>query len=94
MNKVKILAAGCIAAAMLIGPAIAQEATQEPGAMGYTYPDSHYLTGGYGHKFSPRPGFYFRHQPYGPSAMIDVPAASVYGYYGYGPEPSVTWEGP
>jgi len=86
------LAAGFVATAMLISPAMAQEATQEPGAMGYNYPDSNYLTGGYGHKFSPRPGFYYRHQPYGPGAMIDAPVVGTYGYYG--PEASVTWYGP
>jgi len=32
------LAAGFVATAMLISPAVAQEATQEPGAMGYNYP--------------------------------------------------------
>ena len=86
------LAAGFVATAMLISPAMAQEATQEPGAVGYNYPDSHYLTGGYGHRFAPGPGFYFRHQYPGPSAMIDVPVAGAYGYYG--PEASVTWYGP
>jgi len=63
MTTFKILSAGCIAAAMLIAPAMAQEATQEPGAMGFNYPDSRYLTGGYGHKFTPGPRFYYRHQP-------------------------------
>jgi len=48
MTTFKILSAGCIAAAMLIAPAMAQEATQEPGAMGFNYPDSRYLTGGMG----------------------------------------------
>lgn len=92
MTTFKILSAGCIAAAMLIAPAMAQEATQEPGAMGFNYPDSRYLTGGYGHKFTPGPRFYYRHQPYGPDAMIDAPVIGTYGYY-YG-EPSVSWFGP
>ena len=92
MTTFKILSAGCIAATMLIAPAMAQEATQEPGAMGFNYPDSRYLTGGYGHKFAPGPRFYYRHQPYGPDAMIDAPVIGTYGYY-YG-EPSVSWYGP
>jgi hypothetical protein len=29
-------------------PAMSQEATQEPGMIGYTYPNSDYLLGGYG----------------------------------------------
>ena len=86
------LSAGFVAAAMLISPAIAQEATQEPGAVGFNYPDSHYLTGGYGHRFAPGPFFYHRHQYPGPGAMIDVPVVGTYGYYG--PEASVTWYGP
>jgi hypothetical protein len=91
MTKSTILSAGLIAAATLVTPVMAQEATQEPGAMGFSYPDSRYLTGGYGHRFAPGPGFYYRHQYPGPSAMIDAP---VIGTYAYGPEPSVTWYGP
>jgi hypothetical protein len=70
MTKFNILHAGLIAAAMLVTPAMAQEATQEPGAMGQHYPDADYLTGGYGFRATPRPGYYFRRDHYG---------------YGYGP---------
>ncbi len=92
MSRMKLLAAGLVAAAALTAaPAMAQEATQEPGMMGFNYPDSHYLTGGYGHTMSPRPGFYFRHQYPGPSAMIDVPVPVYpYGYVGPG---DATWIG-
>ena len=84
----RILSAGFIAAtAMVETPAMAgMEATQEPGVTGFYYPDSHYLTGGYGHSFRPGPGFYWRHQGVGPGALVDSPA--VHGYYGegyYGP---------
>jgi len=76
MTKLNILHAGFIAAAMLITPAMAQEATQEPGAMGQHYPNSDYLTGGYGARATPRPGYYFRRDHYGYG----------YGYgYRYGP---------
>ena len=74
MTRLKLVCAGFLAAASLVGaPVMAQEATQEPGVVGKNYPDSHYLRGGYGHSFSPRPGFYFRHQYPGPNAMIDMP---------------------
>jgi hypothetical protein len=70
MTNLNILGAGFIAAAMLVTPAMAQEATQEPGAMGQHYPDADYLTGGYGSRATPRPGYYYRRNYYG---------------YGYGP---------
>jgi hypothetical protein len=77
----KTLAAGFVAAtAMLATPAMAgMEATQEPGVVGFNYPDSHYMTGGYGSRFSPGPRFYYRHGGVGPGALVDSPA-----YYGYG----------
>jgi hypothetical protein len=79
----KILSAGFIAAAaMAATPAMAGwEATQEPGVVAFNYPDSHYNTGGYGHTFSPGPGFYYRHQAVGPGALVERPVP-VYGYYG------------
>ena len=36
----KTLSAGLIAAAALVTPALAQEATQEPGVFGFNYPDT------------------------------------------------------
>jgi hypothetical protein len=93
MTRLKIACAGFLAAASLFAaPAVAQEATQEPGVVGKNYPDSNYLRGGYGHHFSPRPGFYFRHQYPGPSVMIDMPQG-MYGYY-VGPETGPVWYGP
>jgi hypothetical protein len=75
MTKLNILYAGFIATAMMATPVMAQQATQEPGAMGQQYPDSDYLTGGYGSRATPRPGYYYRRD-------------HGYGYgqgYGYGP---------
>jgi hypothetical protein len=81
--KPTLLAAGIVAAMMVASPVLAQEATQEPGAMGFYYPDSNYLLGGYGHRASPRPGYYFR-----PHAMGEQGALPTYRravpYYGYG----------
>ena len=48
MMKPALLGAAAMLAAAVATPAMAQEATQEPGMIGYTYPNSHYLTGGYG----------------------------------------------
>jgi hypothetical protein len=62
MTKATFLFAGLIAAAALTTPVLAQEATQEPGVMGYNYPNSRYLTGGYGARFTPGPGYYYRNQ--------------------------------
>ena len=59
MTKMKLLSAGLLSFAMLATPAMAQEATQEPGVMGYNYPNSAYLRGGYGHSFKPRPSDYY-----------------------------------
>ena len=81
MTKLNILHASFVATAMLMTPAVAQEATQEPGAMGQHYPEVDYLTGGYGSQGSPGPGYYFwRHHrgyAYGPPVYAYGPP--VYG---------------
>lgn len=82
--KITLLSAGFVAATMMLAtPVLAQEATQEPGAMGFYYPDSNYLLGGYGYHSSPRPGYYFR-----PHAMGEQGALPSYRpvvpYYGHG----------
>jgi hypothetical protein len=80
MTKLTILHAGFVAAAMLITPAMAQEATQEPGAMGQHYPEVDYLTGGYGSRGTPGPGYYFwrnhRGYAYGPPVYGPVGLAA------------------
>ena len=48
MTKLKLLGAAAVLSMAFAAPAMAQEATQEPGAIGFNYPNSHYLTGGYG----------------------------------------------
>jgi hypothetical protein len=86
--KTMILSAGIIVATMAATPVLAQEATQEPGAMGFFYPESHYLTGGHGSHASPRPGYYYRPHAIGEQGALPAgaPAVSYYGYgYGYGP---------
>jgi hypothetical protein len=91
-TRFKIVSAALISAAALITPAIAQEATQEPGVFGFYYPDTRYMTGGYGVRATPRPGYYYRRDYYGPRyggpAVVVVPGpvimapADAYAYYG------------
>jgi hypothetical protein len=93
MQKTRVIGAGLIAAAALMTPAIttpamAQAATQEPGSMAQFYPDSDYLTGGYGVRGTPGPEFYYRHG-YAPGAATEIPygvgvmvvPSEGYGYY-------------
>jgi len=47
MMKLKLIAAAAVLSAACAVPAMAQEATQEPGMIGLNYPNSHYMTGGY-----------------------------------------------
>jgi hypothetical protein len=75
MTSVKLLGAAAILAMGLATPAMAQEATQEPGMIGFAYPNSNYLRGGYGVR-TPSPydrsyyheGYYGPHVYYGPRA--------------------------
>jgi hypothetical protein len=78
MTKLKLLAAATFIPAVIAGPAMAQEATQEPGLLGFYYPHVDYLTGGYGVHQPPR----YRSGPYGAYAYSPVlyrPAIYRYG---------------
>ena len=70
MMKLTMLGAAAILATALATPAMSQEATQEPGMIGFNYPNSNYLRGGYGVRLPSR----HDHSYYGPRA-----------YYGPGP---------
>ena len=60
MMNCKKLSLGLVAATMLVAtPVVAQEVNQEPGALGFNYPNSNYLTGGYGARATPGPGYYY-----------------------------------
>jgi hypothetical protein len=48
MMKLKLIGAAVVLSAACAAPVMAQEATQEPGSIGFNYPNSHYMTGGYG----------------------------------------------
>ena len=78
MKKLALLGAAAALSTVLATPLMAQEATQEPGMIGFTYPNSHYLTGGYGVHTPYNSGRYprmpyYRHVYYAP------------GYYEPGP---------
>jgi hypothetical protein len=49
--------------------------------MAFNYPDSHYMTGGYGVHASPRPGYYYRHRLVGPGTALPFGPAytTIYG---------------
>lgn len=79
MTKLKCLGAVAVLSAALATPALAQEATQEPGMIGFNYPNSHYLTGGYGVHTPYNTGRY-PHMPYGGYVAYDVaPAGATIG---------------
>jgi len=99
MTKSRILSAAFVAVA-LVTPVMAQEATQEPGQMARYYPNVDYLTGGYGHRMTPGPRYYYRYRHYGlgtpdigiVGGIVAAPpiVAAPYGYGSYayygGPE--------
>jgi hypothetical protein len=67
MTKLKLLGAAAILATALATPAMSQEATQEPGMIGFSYPNSNYLRGGYGVRTpSPYDYSYYHEGYYGP----------------------------
>ena len=94
MKKLIQLGAAAIVSTALATPLMAQEATQEPGMIGFNYPNSNYLTGGYGVRLPPNSGRYPR-MFYAPRVYVEgpvgLPAAVVGGaiavapFGGYGP---------
>ena len=87
MTKMKLVAAGLLSVTLLATPAMAQEATQEPGVMGFNYPNTAYLKGGYGHRFTPRPRDYYAGRTFQEPGL---PTAS----YGYAVGPYGSYDGP
>ena len=87
MTKMKLVAAGLLSVTLLATPAMAQEATQEPGVMGFNDPNTAYLKGGYGHRFTPRPRDYYAGRTYPEPGL---PTAS----YGYAVGPYGSYDGP
>jgi hypothetical protein len=92
MTKLKLLGAAAVLSTALATPLMAQESTQEPGMIGFNYPNSHYLTGGYGVRTPYNTGRYPR-MPYGgyvavepgPVGVAVGPVGVVVGPGPYGP---------
>ena len=99
MTKLKLLGAAAVLCTALATPVMAQEVVQEPGMTGFNYPNSHYLTGGYGQRTpwnrdrTPRMpyGGYVAYDAApgvvvgGPVGVIVAPVRSPYDAYGYDP---------
>jgi hypothetical protein len=84
MTNFKKLSLGLVAATMLATPAMAQVVYQEPGVMGY-YPNSAYVTGGYGVRVAPGPGYYYGSR-FHPAPRVGAFATAPWSddsYYGY-----------
>ena len=79
MMKLTMLGAAAILATALATPAMSQEATQEPGMIGFNYPNSDYLRGGYGVRLPSRYDYSY-YGYYGPRAYYGPRV-----YYGPGP---------
>src|SRR5580693_10656555 len=60
LSTLKLLGAAAVLSTALASPVLAQEATQEPGMIGFNYPNSNYLTGGYGVRLPYNTGRYPR----------------------------------
>jgi hypothetical protein len=84
MRKFALFGAAAILATTLATPLIAQEATQEPGMIGFNYPNSRYMTGGYGVRTPYNSGRYPR--MFAAPRVIEYDAPGVYvGPAGVGP---------
>jgi hypothetical protein len=100
MTKLKLLGAAAVLSTAVAIPLAtevkAQEATQEPGVIGFNYPNSRYLTGGYGVRTPYNTGRYPRMPRYGyvyaPAPVVDVPAAVVGGAIGIAAAPFMPYD--
>jgi hypothetical protein len=59
MMSCKKLSLGLVTATMLATPVMAQGVYREPGVTGFHYPNSRYITSGYGVRAAPGPGYYY-----------------------------------
>jgi hypothetical protein len=82
MTKLALLGAAAAVSAVLATPAMAQEATQEPGMIGFNYPNSRYLTGGYGVRTPYNTGRYPRMPYYRHVYYVPGPVGVVGGAVG------------
>jgi hypothetical protein len=78
MTKLKLLGAAALLSTALATPLMAQEAIQEPGMTGFNYPNSNYITGGYGTRTPYNTDRYPR-MPYGGYVYAPAPAGVAIG---------------
>jgi len=101
MMGLKLMSAAVILSGVVATSAMAQDATQEPGALGQAHPFVDYLTGGYGVRGTSRGQYGGYDGDYGPGYVAVVPGAAIvtapivtapgaYAYYSGGCEPG-TW---
>src|SRR5258708_22263685 len=89
MTGLKLLSAAAILSAAVATPAMAQEATQEPAALGQAHPYVDYLTGGYGVRGTSRGQYGSYDGDYGPADVaigiapgsVALTAPDAYAYY-------------
>jgi hypothetical protein len=84
MKKLALLGAAAVLSTVLAAPLMAQEATQEPGMIGFNYPNSNYLTGGYGVRMPYNSGRYPR-MPYYRHVYYEPGYRDRHVYYEPGP---------
>jgi len=101
MTGLKLMSAAAILSGVVASSAMAQEATQEPGALGQAHPFVDYVTGGYGVRGTSRGQYGGYDGDYGPGYVAVVPGAAIvtapivtapgaYAYYSGSCEPG-TW---
>jgi hypothetical protein len=84
MMNCKKLSLGLVAATMLATPAMAQVVYQQPGVTGFNYPNSRYVTRGYGVRATPGPGYYYGNR-FHPAPRVGAFATAPWSddsYYG------------
>jgi hypothetical protein len=90
MTRLKLLCAAAILCGAGATPATAQQATQEPAALGQSHPYVDYLTGGYGVRGTSRGQYGSFDGDYGPPEVVigivpgyaTVAPPDAYAYYG------------
>jgi hypothetical protein len=80
MKKLPLLGVAAVLSTVLATPLMAQGATQEPGMIGFNYPNSDYLTGGYGVRLPYNTGRFPRMPYYRQAAWSAAPSGRQWPY--------------
>lgn len=83
MMNCKKLSLGLVTAAMLATPAMAQGVYQEPGMIGFRYPNAAYSTRRYSVRVSPGPGYYYGNR-FHPAPRVGAFATAPWDHGSYG----------